>query len=81
MFCRNVFSSVIDALDKDPELKGIKRIVAEVGRSHARRRISKKAFNVMNNITSIVTFIYCEFILYCIKYQLVFIFRNCVMCL
>lgn len=53
--CRNVFSSVIDALDKDPEMKGIKRIVAEVGRSHARRRISKKAFNVMNNITSIVT--------------------------
>ncbi|CAO1370909.1 unnamed protein product [Diamesa serratosioi] len=46
----NVFSSVIDALDKDPELKGIKRIVAEVGRSHARRRISKKAFNELREV-------------------------------
>nr|BAO18451.1 globin [Polypedilum nubifer] len=40
----NVFSSVIDALDKDPDMEGIKHIVAEVGRSHAKRQIKKRSY-------------------------------------
>ncbi|KAG5674760.1 hypothetical protein PVAND_004710 [Polypedilum vanderplanki] len=40
----NVFSNVIDALDKDPDMKGIKNIVAEVGRSHAKRQIKKRSY-------------------------------------
>ncbi|CAG9797081.1 unnamed protein product [Chironomus riparius] len=40
----NVFSSVIDALDKDPEFIAIKKIVADVGRSHAKRQIKKRSY-------------------------------------
>jgi len=46
----NVFSSVIDALDKDAEMKGIKTIVADVGRTHLKRRISKKSQNDLRGV-------------------------------
>jgi len=39
----NAFSSVIDALDKDVELKGIKRIIAETGKFHAKKKVTKKS--------------------------------------
>ncbi|KAL7039743.1 hypothetical protein ACKWTF_000095 [Chironomus riparius] len=40
----NVFSSVVDGLDKDTEMmKGIKKIVAEVGKFHAKKKVTKKS--------------------------------------
>ncbi|KAG5674759.1 hypothetical protein PVAND_004709 [Polypedilum vanderplanki] len=40
----NVFSSVVDGLERDSEMmKGIKKIIAEVGKFHAKKKVSKKS--------------------------------------
>nr|BAO18452.1 globin [Polypedilum nubifer] len=47
----NVFSSVIDGLDRDTEMmKGIKKIIAEVGKFHAKKKVTKKAHNEVRSV-------------------------------
>ncbi len=46
----NVFSCVIDALDKDSQLIEIQKLVADVGRLHITRKIPKKAFNQLRGV-------------------------------
>ena len=45
-FFRNVFSIAIDALGRENGMEEIVKLLNEVGRSHARRKIPKKALNV-----------------------------------
>ncbi|KAG5674761.1 hypothetical protein PVAND_004711 [Polypedilum vanderplanki] len=44
--CRimNVFNNVIDSIENDPEMNGVKKIVFEVGKTHAKRNIKKRAY-------------------------------------
>ncbi|CRK93815.1 CLUMA_CG007342, isoform A [Clunio marinus] len=46
----NVFSSVVDALDRDPDYMGIKRILAEIGKFHAKKKITKKSQNDLRSV-------------------------------
>lgn len=46
LFYRNVFSIAIDALGRENGMEEIVKLLNEVGKSHARRKIPKKAFNV-----------------------------------
>ena len=46
---RNVFSIAIDALGRENGKEEIVKLLNEVGKSHARKKIPKKALNVNEN--------------------------------
>lgn len=46
---RNVFSIAIDALGRENGMEEIVKLLNEVGKSHARKKIPKKALNVNEN--------------------------------
>jgi hypothetical protein len=46
----NIFAVAIDSLDKEDGMSEITRMVADVGRSHQKKRLTKKAYNVIINL-------------------------------
>lgn len=56
----NSFNYVIDALDKDPDMKEIAKMVAEVGRSHAKRKITKKSYMELREVLTDILVSVCK---------------------
>lgn len=53
----NIFAVAIDSLDKEDGMSEITKMVADVGRSHSKRRLTKKAYivSVLPNNLLIIT--------------------------
>ena len=66
----NTFTCAIDALDKANGMNEVVKLIQDIGKSHARRRISKKSFNV-----SAIFKLYFKWLLDQLIFMVLFMFK------